>query len=119
MKKYIYRYGPIKTRIYPDPIMYYKSGIVIIKKDKMNITEETTTHAVTIIGWGHNELYDLDYWIVRNSWGEDWGMNGYMLVKAGDNVMGIEDYVCFIGNSNYFSYRKILVHILIFIFLLF
>jgi len=28
-------------------------------------------HAVTIVGWGP------DYWIVRNSWGSEWGMNGF------------------------------------------
>jgi hypothetical protein len=30
-------------------------------------------HAVTIIGWGHDPASNLDYWTVRNSWGDGWG----------------------------------------------
>ena len=33
-------------------------------------------HWVNIVGYA-----DLDkYWIIRNSWGEDWGMDGYMFL---------------------------------------
>ena len=37
------------------------------------------SHAVVIVGWGsqmvRNEM--VDYWIVRNSWGTDWGEGGF------------------------------------------
>jgi hypothetical protein len=29
------------------------------------------------------------YWIVRNQWGESWGMSGYAYVAMGDNTCGI------------------------------
>ncbi len=41
-------------------------------------------HAVTLVGWIDNykamngKTYNV--WIVKNSWGKDWGMNGYFLV---------------------------------------
>merc|ERR1712061_498907 len=38
-------------------------------------------HAVKIIGWGVME--GKSYWLIENSWGEDWGENGYAKVIAG------------------------------------
>jgi len=40
-------------------------------------------HAVTAVGYGTDEVTGLNYYLVRNSWGADWGENGYFRIKRG------------------------------------
>ena len=47
-------------------------------------------HSVVIIGWGVDQESETPYWIVRNSYGPNWGMNGDFLVKRGGNDFGME-----------------------------
>ncbi|GKT22960.1 Transmembrane channel-like protein like protein [Aduncisulcus paluster] len=42
-----------------------------------------TDHAVLLVGYGHDDDTDLDYWIIRNSWGEGIGDNGFINVQRG------------------------------------
>ncbi|MCK5679974.1 hypothetical protein KAI46_04090 [bacterium] len=39
----------------------------------------TTDHVVALVGWDDNG--GDGYWILRNSWGQDWGEAGYMRIK--------------------------------------
>lgn len=47
-------------------------------------------HAVVIVGYGR--MSGTDYWIVRNSWGSRWGMEGHILIERGVNMCNIEQY---------------------------
>ncbi|KAM5561241.1 ervatamin-B-like [Rosa sericea] len=53
------------------------------------------THAVTIVGYGTAEE-GTNYWLVKNSWGENWGEKGYMRIlrNAGppEGLCGIAMY---------------------------
>ncbi|XP_058730454.1 zingipain-2-like [Vicia villosa] len=47
----------------------------------------TLNHAVTIVGYGISEE-GMKYWLVKNSWGENWGENGYMRVLRESDEIG-------------------------------
>ena len=59
---------------------YYKSGIYQDDDCGTNLD-----HGVLIVGYGHDLLHDLDYWIVKNSWSPEWGENGYIRILRNYN----------------------------------
>jgi len=80
----IYKNGPVEAAftVYAD-FLPYKSGVY----------HHTTGsvlggHAVKILGWGVED--STKYWLVANSWNEDWGDKGYFKIQRGNNECGIE-----------------------------
>lgn len=48
-------------------------------------------HDVILVGWKDDTtLSGGGYWILRNSWGTSWGVNGYMAICYGANLVGTE-----------------------------
>jgi len=58
-----------------NPFQLYKSGVLTD-----NCSGEVD-HSVTIIGYGTEG--NQPYWLVRNSWGPEWGENGYARLLRG------------------------------------
>lgn len=48
-------------------------------------------HAVKLMGWGRDD--GINYWLVANTWGTSWGMNGMFKIRRGKNECGIESRV--------------------------
>jgi len=46
-------------------------------------------HCVQLVGY--NQEGDNNYYIVRNSWATDWGIDGYIYIKMGENLCGVAD----------------------------
>ncbi|GFO42826.1 dipeptidyl peptidase 1 [Plakobranchus ocellatus] len=95
MMEAIYNRGPVAVgfEVYND-FFNYKSG-VYHHNPKLNQAPfqpfELTNHAVLIVGWGEVSSPVPDkYWIVKNSWGADWGMDGYFWIRRGTDECGIE-----------------------------
>ena len=46
-------------------------------------------HALLLVGYDTDEKTKKKYWICKNEWGTDWGMNGYVHVQQNTNECGI------------------------------
>lgn len=45
-------------------------------------------HAVLLVGYGHDDASNLDYYILKNSWGTTWGDQGYIYLGKGTDRAG-------------------------------
>jgi cathepsin L len=71
--------GPIAASADAIPWAFYGGGIF----DDSTCTDEVN-HAILAVG------YAADYTIIKNSWGEDWGENGYIRLVRGKNICNID-----------------------------
>ena len=93
IKNAILNYGPVYSTIYAsDPgFSAYDSGVYEYWGP------EETNHAIEIIGWNDS----LGAWLIKNSWGTDWGASGpylgcawiaYGAANLGDRTSAISGY---------------------------
>jgi len=56
-------------------------------------------HCVQLTGYA-NYGQSGDYWIVRNSWGTDWGNSGFIWIAIGQDLCSIGDYATIVSTTN-------------------
>jgi len=99
IKAAILEYGPVAVAVRVTTAFQQYSGGIF-----KTCTTGSVNHAVVLVGWDDNNGTD-GYWIMRNSWGTNWGENGYMRIKYGCNEIGysanyvVYDYDCNDGND--------------------
>jgi len=67
------------------PWQYYSGGVLTAAQCGLSID-----HAIQLTGYSPSQG---GYWIVRNSWGADWGENGFIYLQYGQNTCGITSEV--------------------------
>lgn len=47
-------------------------------------------HAALLVGYGTEN--NTDYWTLKNTWGTDWGEDGYIRMRRNVGLCGIAEY---------------------------
>lgn len=68
----------------------YRSGIV----NSSACYDGGLDHGVVIVGY-NSSVPGSEYWIVKNSWGPEWGINGYIYIGMYSNICGIAELPSF------------------------
>lgn len=91
IRRDIYHWGPVSTGmiIYQDFFNKKHNSDSIYEWDGKS--KSLGGHAVEIVGWGERDK--IKYWIIKNSFGEDWGDNGYFKMIRGTNNCLIEENI--------------------------
>lgn len=86
----IYKFGPVSTafEVFSDFYTFDPKTTVYQSNQEGG---RIAGHAVVIDGWGVEN--GVKFWWVRNTWGKDWGIDGYFRMLRGTNHCKIEENV--------------------------
>ena len=97
IKAAVYSSGPKSVLIDASQLQWYNNGVwtgkTSTEPDVMKCSTTYLNHAVLVVGYGNDADTGLDYWIVKNSWGEDWGEEGYFRLVRGVGACGVNTQV--------------------------
>jgi len=81
------RDGPVAVAVaVSEAFTFYSGGV--LNDPLCGSAYEDLGHAVLLVGWGTDDEYG-EYWIIRNSWSNVWGMDGYIYIQIKDNICGV------------------------------
>ncbi|XP_076181446.1 C1 family peptidase 26-29-p [Ptiloglossa arizonensis] len=87
LKLAIAKHGPVSVAIDAShkTFAFYSHGVYY--DSACGNTEESLDHAVLAVGYG--KLNENDYWLIKNSWSNYWGNDGYILMSQKKNNCGV------------------------------
>jgi hypothetical protein len=80
IKAAIYLHGGVSACVYADDYFQAYSGGVFSATDDTSECD----HAIMLVGWDD----DRGAWLLKNSWGPAWGVDGFMWIQYGANSVG-------------------------------
>jgi cathepsin F len=78
--------GPLSICVYAEPWQEYTGGVLMASDCQGQID-----HCVQLVGY--DMTASTPFWSVRNSWGTDWGENGYIRLQYGQDTCSCADDV--------------------------
>jgi len=81
--------GPVSVCVDASSWQSYTGGVLTSCGDDVD-------HCVQLTGYA-NYGESGAYWIVRNSWGEDWGEQGFIWIEIGEDLCAIGDYATIVA----------------------
>jgi C1A family cysteine protease len=84
--------GPLSVCVEADTWQNYNGGVMT------NDCGDNLDHCVQVTGWNvdNSQSPPVPYWIVRNSWNVNWGINGYIWIERNLDLCGISDEATFV-----------------------
>ena len=82
IKQAIMTYGPVSAAVYVNIAFFAYDGGVFNAHEGNEVN-----HGIVLVGWD-DSLGTKGAWIMKNSWGENWGKNGYMYIEYGCSNVG-------------------------------
>lgn len=79
LKNALCKYGPLAVSVNATNLFQAYTTGVFNENASGNIN-----HMVTLVGWDDS----LQAWVIKNSWGEYWGENGFMWIRYNCNKIG-------------------------------
>ncbi|XP_049748482.1 cathepsin W [Elephas maximus indicus] len=105
---YLATQGPITVTINMKLLQHYQKGVIRAKSNDCD--PHRVNHSVLLVGFGKGKSVarmpaetpqggapahpsrSIPYWILKNSWGSNWGEEGYFRLHRGSNTCGITKY---------------------------
>ncbi|KAJ9451374.1 Cysteine proteinase B [Diplonema papillatum] len=81
MLQWVMHNGPLATSMDPSGWQLYSEGVFPYCRSG------ATSQAVLLVGFDTTAADP--YWIVKNSWGKDWGVDGYISIPFGTNACSV------------------------------